>query len=174
MLLLVKLGSENLFLAPNNYEKEGFKKMDLDKINDLAIKEAFKLGLEIVSVKYVREKGENILRILIDKESGVSIDDATSLNQRISDALDLLEIDEDNYILEISSVGAERPIKNEADFEKAIGKYIYVEYDGNKLYGYLKENNVTEIAVEENIKGRLKNKTIEKQKISKIRLAIKF
>jgi len=163
-----------LFLAPNNYEKEEKIKMDLNKINELALKEGLKLGLEIVSVKYVREKGENILRILIDKETGVSINDATILNERISEALDLLEIDEDNYLLEVSSVGAERPIESIEDYKKAVDKYIYVEYDGNKVYGYLRENKDTEIIVEENIKGRLKSLTIEKQKISKIRLAIKF
>ncbi|MDD3382295.1 MAG: ribosome maturation factor RimP [Bacilli bacterium] len=148
--------------------------MDLNKINELALKEAAKLDLEIVSVEYVKEAGENILRILIDKDDGVNINEATVLNQAISEALDELEIDEDNYLLEVSSVGAERPIKTEKDYQKAVDKYIYLEFSGRKLFGYLLENNDTTIVVEENIKGRMKKHTIEKNKINEIRLAIKF
>lgn len=148
--------------------------MNLNEIEALAIKEALKLGLEIVSVEFVKEAGENILRILIDKDDGVNIHEAAALNEAISLELDVFDFKEDSYLLEVSSVGIERPIKTAKDYQSAVDCYIYLEFDDKCMYGYLKENNDSTIVVEENIKGQFRKRSIEKDKIKQIRLAIKF
>ena len=69
---------------------------------------------EFVDIEYVKEKGQNYLRIYVDKEpNGIDIDEIADLSELVSEKLDTLDPDPlpDSYILELSSPGAERPIK---------------------------------------------------------------
>ena len=151
----------------------------VDRAREIAEECAITLNLEIVDVEWVKEHSNNILRISADKESGLTIDDSVSLNEAISERLDEEDFIEEEYMLEVSSPGLERPLKNENDITKAIGKYInlktYSAIDGIKEFeGYLIDFNAGILTVEVNVKGHKKAYTIERSKISKIRLAIKF
>ncbi len=83
------------------------------------------------------------------------------------------------YFLEVSSPGAERPLKKEQDYERALNHYIHVslyqKLDGEKAYeGTMTDLTPDELTLKVNLKGRIKDLTIPRDKIAKARLAIKF
>jgi len=137
---------------------------------------------EFVDIEYVKEKGQNYLRIYVDKEpNGIDIDEIADLSELVSEKLDTLDPDPlpDPYILELSSPGAERPIKTENDWEKAQGEYVhlglYQKIDGKKMYeGTLKSYNDDEVELEVKIKTRRKTVVVPRKLIANIRFAIEF
>ena len=137
---------------------------------------------EFVDIEYVKEKGQNYLRIYVDKEpNGIDIDEIADLSELVSEKLDTLDPDPlpDPYILELSSPGAERPIKTENDWEKAQGEYVhlglYQKIDGKKMYeGTLKSYNDDEVELEVKIKTRRKTVVVPRKLIANIRFAMEF
>ncbi len=137
---------------------------------------------EFVDIEYVKEKGQNYLRIYVDKEpKGIDIDEIADLSELVSEKLDTLDPDPlpDPYILELSSPGAERPIKTEKDWQKAQGEYVhlglYQKIDGKKMYeGTLKSYNDDEVELEVKIKTRRKTVVVPRKLIANIRFAIEF
>jgi ribosome maturation factor RimP len=102
------------------------------------------LGCELVDMEYVASRGRWILRLYIDKEDGVTIDDCAAVSREIGDALDVKEVIGHNYVLEVSSPGLNRPLTRKKDFEMAIGKRIKLRtiepIDGSRnITGILKE-----------------------------------
>ena len=154
-------------------------KNKMDIIKDLANSCAEKLGMEIVSCDYVREHGMNILRVIARKEPVFTIDDATDLNNLISEELDKVDLIEEEYYLEVASEGLERELKTLEEQKKAIGKYVciklYQKLNGKKeIYGDLLSVDEEKIVLKVVEKGRRKDITIQNSMIAKIRLAIKF
>lgn len=157
---------------------------NINAIKELVFKEAQKLNLEIISVEWVNEFGNKILQIIADSEGGLTIDQSTDLNQAISDQIDDIVADIDEYMIEVSSPGLERELKTDDDILKNINQYVYVELNESialspkkkikELNGYLLgySNNILEI--EYNNKGQIKKLNIEKNNTKLIRLAIKF
>lgn len=137
---------------------------------------------EFVDIEYVKEKGQNYLRIYVDKEpNGIDIDEIADLSELVSEKLDTLDPDPlpDPYVLELSSPGAERPIKTTQDWEKAKDDYIHVglyqKIEGKKMYeGTLKSYNDDEVVLEIKIKTRKKTITIPRKLIANARFAIEF
>lgn len=82
--------------------------------------------IEIVDIIYRREQQGMVLRLLIDKPGGVTIDECEELNNFLSVELDRIDLIQDRYVLEISSPGLDRPIKTDRDFERAMGKFLEV------------------------------------------------
>ena len=86
---------------------------------------------EIVDVDYVKEGGNFILRVLIDKSSGIDLDDCQKFSELLGDALDrdptITSILNDNYLLEVSSPGIDRILKKDRDFIRERGKLINVK-----------------------------------------------
>ena len=76
------------------------------------------LSLELIDMEYVKEGSNWFLRIFIDKDSGVEIEECGIVSERLSEKLDEIDPIQHNYFLEVSSPGAERPFKKEKDFEK--------------------------------------------------------
>ncbi|MDD3171140.1 MAG: ribosome maturation factor RimP [Bacilli bacterium] len=151
----------------------------VDKALILARRCAEKLQLDIVEVEYVSEKGLKILRVIAEDKTGLTIDQATDLNNLISDELDKEDFIDEEYYLEVSSPGIERELKKEEDIIKSCDQYIcvntYEKVEGLKeLYGYLRKYEDQKIFIDINIKGKNKILEIPKSKISKIRLAVKF
>ena len=83
-------------------------------------------GCFLWDVEYVREAGQWFLRVYIDKEGGVSIDDCEAVSRPLSDALDQADPIEGSYVLEVSSAGADRPLKKAEHFEKFLGAEVEV------------------------------------------------
>lgn len=99
-------------------------------------------GLELVDVEYVKEGAHWYLRIYIDKEDGVDIDDCTNVSHAVSEILDRDNPIAQAYMLEVSSPGLERPLKKDEDFLRFAGKLVRVltkePYEGYQEFtGYL-------------------------------------
>ena len=139
-------------------------------------------GDMLVDMEYVKEKGQNYLRIYVDRQpNGIDIDEIAALSELVSEKLDTIDPDPlpDPYVLELSSPGAERPIKTEADWERALNDYVhfglYQKIEDKKVYeGTLKSYNNDEIVLEVKDKTRRKKLTIPRKLIAKIRFAIEF
>jgi len=138
------------------------------------------LNLELVDIEFIKEGRNWFLRVYIDTPSGgIDIEQCALVSERLSVLLDEKDPIEQNYYLEVSSPGAERPLKKESDFEKAVGKFIYVKTyepikDMKEFQGYLKAYNEDGLEMEVRIKTRKLNVLIEKDKVAKARLAIDF
>lgn len=125
------------------------------KVTELAAKLALPVveeaGCELWDVEYVREAGTWFLRVYIDKDGGVDILDCEKVSRVLSDLLDEADPIEGSYTLEVSSAGAERPLKRPGDFARFMGSPVAVKLykarDGRKefagvLAGY-EDGNVT-------------------------------
>lgn len=84
-------------------------------------------GVEIYDVEYVKEGADWYLRVYIDKEEGVNINDCEKVNRALSDKMDELDFIPEAYILEVSSPGLGRALKKDRHFEKSIGKEVEVK-----------------------------------------------
>lgn len=95
-------------------------------------------GCELWDVEYVREAGTWFLRIYIDKDGGVDILDCEKVSRALSDQLDEADPIEGSYTLEVSSAGAERPLKRPGDYERFMGSPVAVKLykarDGRKEF----------------------------------------
>ena len=100
-------------------------------------------GCELWDVEYVREAGEWFLRVYIDKEGGVNIDDCEAISRALDPLLDEADPIETSYNFEVSSAGLERALKRPSDFERFMGAYVagklYKAADNQKEYtGHLR------------------------------------
>ena len=126
------------------------------------------------SVELVKEYGTTILRVILDKKDGADIELLAQANEYLSERIDKYDTDMPEYILEVSSRGAERTLDNEDEINDALGEYIHVELSNMVYEGVLNENNVDSILMTINIKGRFKKIPIKKEEIKLIRLAVKI
>lgn len=120
-------------------------------VTKLALPVVEEAGCELWDVEYVREAGTWFLRIYIDKDGGVDILDCEKVSRVLSDLLDEADPIEGSYTLEVSSAGAERPLKRPGDFARFMGSPVAVKLykarNGRKefagvLAGY-EDGNVT-------------------------------
>lgn len=85
-------------------------------------------GIEIIDVEYVKESDKMVLRVFIDKEnSKVTMDDCEKCSRVFSEFLDKSNILQDSYILEVSSPGLNRVLKQEKSFKRFVGNKIRVQ-----------------------------------------------
>jgi ribosome maturation factor RimP len=80
------------------------------------------MGYELVGVEFLGADGYGTLRVYIDRDNGVSLDDCAAISHQISGILDVEEPIKQAYGLEVSSPGIERPLFKLADFERYAGK----------------------------------------------------
>jgi len=148
-------------------------------VEELAAPIFQELGLELVDIEYVKEGKSWFLRIYIDKDTGVDIEECGLVSERLSEKLDEIDPIPHNYFLEVSSPGAERPLKKAKDFEKAIGKNVFIKtyepIDGEKTFeGTLLAYDGQQLTVEVKIKTRKKSIDIPYEKVANARLAVSF
>lgn len=84
------------------------------------------MGFELCDVEFVKEYGDWVLTYYIDKEGGVTIDDCETVSRAIEPILDENDPIEQEYTLSVSSLGIDRPLKKERDYERAMGKEMEV------------------------------------------------
>lgn len=124
-----------------------------------------KEGLKLWDVEFKKEGAEYFLRVYIDRESGVDIDDCVKVNDFLSPALDELDPIQQSYCLEISSAGLVRELKKNEHYDRYLGKFVtvhtYKSLDGvlpkkfeAKLVGYDEDNIILEIKDEKRNVGR--------------------
>ncbi|MDT2756865.1 ribosome maturation factor RimP [Enterococcus asini] len=136
---------------------------------------------ELVDIEFVKEGKSWYLRVFIDKEGGIDIEECAYVSEQLSEKLDSCDPDPipQAYFLEVSSPGAERPLKKESDYERALGEFVHISLyqaiDGEKQYeGFLENLTPETLTLKYRVKTRTKELTIERKNIAKARLAIQF
>ncbi len=134
-----------------------------------------KFGCELWDVEYVREGSEYFLRLYLDKEGGVDINDCEAVSRAMDPILDEKDPIQGSYHFEVCSAGLERVLKRPSDFERFLGSAITVKLyrprNGMKeipcvLRGY-EEGRITVEAGKETI-------TFEKSEVAQVRLRVEF
>ena len=97
-----------------------------DTVAQLALPFVQASGCSLWDVEYVKEAGSWFLRVYIDKEGGVSIDDCEAVSRPLSDALDEADPIEGSYVLEVSSAGADRVLKKPEHFQQFLNAEVEV------------------------------------------------
>lgn len=142
---------------------------------------AIQAPYELVDVEYGKMGGDYVLSIFIDKEGGISLQDTADLSEIISPLLDTIQPDPfpEQYMLEVTSPGLERPLKTAEAVAQAVGKYIHVKLyqaiDKIKIFeGTLLSFDGTDLVMEYMDKTRKKEVTIPYSTVAKARLAVKI
>ena len=132
-------------------------------------------GCELWDVEYVREGSEYFLRLYLDKEGGVDINDCEAVSRAMDPILDEKDPIQGSYHFEVCSAGLERVLKRPSDFERFLGSAITVKLyrprNGMKeipcvLRGY-EDGRITVEAGKETI-------TFEKSEVAQVRLRVEF
>ena len=148
----------------------------VDRVEKMVTAITDEKGYETVDVEYVKEAGQFYLRVVVDKEGGISLNECEEVSRALSPKLDEDDFIEENYYLEVSSPGIDRALKRDKEFVKYKGRDVeiklYKAIDGVKqfegeLVGLDEENNIVVIINNEEVKFNRKDVAI-------IRLAIKF
>lgn len=152
--------------------------MDLLSLKPQIEKKVNELGYDLVSLTSRKEKGDLILSIVIDKVDPIDMNEIVSVSEKLSAFLDEVDNSETPYLLDISSLGAEKPLKVES-LKEYVGRYVNVHVinaiNGENIFeGDLLEVSDDSITVEYRIKTRVHKVVILLSNIYKIRLAIKF
>ncbi|MCL6587010.1 MAG: ribosome maturation factor RimP [Anoxybacillus sp.] len=137
------------------------------------------MDLELVDIEYVKEGKNWFLRVFIDSEEGIDIEQCGVVSEKLSEKLDAVDPIPYNYFLEVSSPGAERPLKKAKDFERAVGKNVYIKtyepIEGEKEFeGELTNFDGQTVTVTVKQKTRRKSIDIPFEKIASARLAVIF
>ena len=111
------------------------------QVDELAEALVIAEGMELVDLEYRRQGPRWMLRLFIDKESGVTIDDCANISRQLGDLLDAKDIIPQAYVLEVSSPGLNRPLKKKEDFSRFAGRKVQLRLvspmDGRKDSGEL-------------------------------------
>lgn len=129
--------------------------------------------IELVDIEYVKEGPFKYLKVYLDRPVGITVDDTADVSRALNKKLDDADLIKEQYFLEVSSPGVERPFKTDADYQKSIGKKVEAKFfkpiDGKKsVSGILAEKDENKVV----IKSNDENITIELKDISKINKVI--
>ena len=152
--------------------------MDLEKVKKLIKPRLNELGYDLYSLKSRKEKGELILEVIVDRLEKINLNDIVEVTNEINLILDENDPIEESYVLDVSSLGAEKPLKVEK-LKDYVGQYVHLHMinpvDGiNIIEGNLVDVNEDELTLSYKIKTREKTITTKLTNIYQIRLAIKF
>ena len=151
----------------------------LDKIKNAILPAVNEMNLSIYDIEYVKEGNEFFLRIYLDREGGIDLEAIVEATKVISDILDEIDPIEGEYMLEISSPGAEKPLNTIEHLSNSINEYVRIELNNPKagldsVEGYLLAFDGKVLEVEYQIKTSKKRIQIDYDNVKKARLAIKF
>ncbi|MBO5413906.1 MAG: ribosome maturation factor RimP [Clostridia bacterium] len=140
------------------------------KVEKLIAPKIENLGYELYDVEYVKEGKDYYLRIYIESENGISLDDCEKVSNEITDILDKEDYIKEQYFLEVSSTGVEKVLKKDKHLEANLGVEVQVKLfkpiNKNKQYqGILKDFNENEVIIETN-EERM---ALERKNISQIK-----
>ncbi|MGE4483743.1 MAG: ribosome maturation factor RimP [Oscillospiraceae bacterium] len=132
-------------------------------------------GCEVWDVEYVKEAGGWYLRVYIDREAGVSIDQCEKVSRALDPILDEKDPIPGSYTFEVSSAGAERALRRPSDFTRFMGAYIEVKlykakYDRKEHLGYLFSYDDGAVEIKTKSAGELLR--FEKNEVANVRLRI--
>jgi ribosome maturation factor RimP len=117
--------------------------MLISRVKELVEPALSEMGFELIDVVYLSTAGRWVLRLYIDKDGGVTIDDCAMVSGEIGDLIDVKDVIRHDYTLEVSSPGLNRPLAREKDLMEAVGKKVKVKtttpINGRRNFvGYLK------------------------------------
>ena len=146
-----------------------------ETVRNLAQPIAAEQGVEIWDVEYVKEAGQWFLRVYLDKDGGIGINDCEAFSRALDPILDEADPIPGSYVFEVSSAGAERELKRPGDFEKFLGSDVevklYQSVDGRKTYtGKLVSYADGDVTVAVGNEER----TFEKATVASVHLSIVF
>ncbi|MBW1935007.1 MAG: ribosome maturation factor RimP [Deltaproteobacteria bacterium] len=128
------------------------------KVTNLVENILEELGYELVDVEYLTSHGRWVLRLYIDKEGGVTVDDCATVSAEIGDLIDVKDIIPHHYVFEVSSPGLNRPLRKSKDFVRVLGKKIKVKMvspvEGRRNFvGHLRsfENGILRVETENRV-----------------------
>lgn len=152
--------------------------MSEEQIKKLIEPTVNELGYDLSEVSLKREKGDLYLHVIVDRVEPISLDDIIKVTDAVSPILDENDPISDNYILDVTSLGAEKPIKIE-QLDKYVDKYVNIHVTQpingeNYLEGNIQSVNEEQVTLTYRIKTRLVSVNIPRKDIDKARLAIKF
>jgi len=126
--------SHPLFILAIDMNKE----LIIQRVKEIAGQAAAESGIELVHVEMAGTNRDAVLRIYIDKEGGVTLDDCASVSQKTETVLDAEDLIPSRYVLEVSSPGVERQLYSLKDFERFMGQLVKVktktDIDGQKVF----------------------------------------
>ena len=153
----------------------------VETVHDLLVPILDQHHFELVDVEFVKEGSSWYLRVFIDKPNGIDLEDCALVNDALSEKLDSIDPDPipQAYFLDVSSPGAERPLKKEADFQNALGEYnsylvISSRWWREDLSRNIKGAWSRDLTLAIKIKTRQKEVTFNRKEIAKARLAIEI
>lgn len=133
------------------------------------------LGLELWDVEYVREGADWFLRVYIDKEGGIDINDCEAVSRALDPILDEKDPIPESYHFEVCSAGLERVLKRPRDFERFLGSPVLVKLyqprDGMKEYPGVLEAYADGCVTVSTAAGLV---TFEKPEVAQVRLRVEF
>jgi ribosome maturation factor RimP len=94
------------------------------QVEDLAEALVVSEGMELVDLEYRRQGPRWLLRLFIDKEGGVTVDDCANISRQLGDLLDVKDMIPQAYVLEVSSPGLNRPLRKKKDFSRFVGRKV--------------------------------------------------
>jgi len=132
---------------------------ELDQIQEITGRIVASEGLELVDIEFKPGRYRGLLRVFIDKEGGVTLNDCENVSRQLATVLDVDDVIKSAYVLEVSSPGLDRPLRTDRDYHRAIGRRIKVTFaddqgNGLEFSGKLLELNDWEVVLEENGKSR--------------------
>lgn len=144
--------------------------MDLKNFESELSKDIESIGYHLFSLDY--ESKHNVLHVYLDES--LDLNQMEVVSEKISAFMDKYDGEFDEYLLDVTSIGAERPIRNETEVLAAVGKYVHVKTKEVDLDGELVkfENNVLTIQYLD--KTRKKTISINYKDVKKLRYAVKF
>ena len=151
------------------------KKKITEQVTELVLPIVEAAGLELVDVEYVRER-DWFLRVFIDKEGGIDIDDCSAVSNALAKLLDEKDFIKDQYYLEVSSPGIDRPLKKDKELEAHYGTKVdlafYVPFNGStQLTVVLTGHDADNLQVTD---AKNKPMTIERKLVASVRPHIDF
>lgn len=152
--------------------------MEEKQLSELVSKKLESINYALVSLNVSRNSGSLQVSIVVDRVAPINMEDIVEVTNVLSTYFDEIDPFETAYNLDISSLGAEKPLKVE-ELDKCVGSYVNVRVnnpiEGENIFeGTLKEVNDNSILITKRIKTRSKDVEVVKTNILKIRLAIKF
>ncbi len=148
----------------------------IDRLTALAQPILEEEGLELVELVFKRSSRRSLVRLFIDKPGGVTLDDCSALSSQLGDLLDVEDIIPNRYILEVSSPGADRPLKRPEDYERFLGRVVQVTTRNSvkglsHFKGRLVDYADGRVSIDVTSKGQI---TIGLDEIERARLEVEF
>lgn len=155
------------------------KKQIVEKSTQIINKIIDNTDYELVDLEYVKEGPFMYLRVYLDKEGGITIDDCATVSREFNKKLDELDFIDDQYFLEVSSPGVDRAFKKDSDYIKNLNNEVeaklFSPVNGMKhIKGILLEKNENDIVIGLGTKDEENKVTVELKNITKINKVVEL